>query len=52
MEVLDKAKLYALEIINLIDNCNLNDFKTYGQIGELIEKLGYIRLDVLKVLVK
>lgn len=52
MEVLEKTKLYALEIVNLIDNGNLQDFKTYGKIGEVIEKLDNIRLEVLKTLVK
>ena len=52
MGLLDKVKLYALEIVNLIDNGDLNSFETYGKIGDLIEKLDYNRLDVVKYLTK
>ena len=50
--LLDKVKLYALEIVNLIDNGNLESFQTYGKIGDLIYKLGFMRLDVIKYLIK
>ena len=52
LRLLDKVKLYALEIVNLIDNGDLNSFKTYGKIGDLIDKLDYNRLDVVKYLTK
>jgi hypothetical protein len=52
MRLLDKVKLYALEIVNLIDNGDLESFETYGKIGDLIDKLDYHRLDVVKYLIK
>lgn len=52
MRLLDKVKLYALEIVNLIDYGDLNSFETYGKIGDLIDKLSFIRLDVVKYLIK
>lgn len=48
MKLLSKVKLYALEIVNLIDNGNLEDFKTFGIIGDKIEKLGELRLEVVR----
>lgn len=51
MKLLDKVKFYALEIINLIDYGNLESFETYGKIGDLIENLGSLRLDVVKYLI-
>ena len=52
MGLLEKVKLYALEIVNLIDNGDLESFETYGKIGDLIDKLDFIRLDVVKYLLK
>lgn len=52
MKLLDRVKLYALEIVNLIDNGNLESFETYGKIGDRIDRLADVRLDVLKSLLK
>ena len=48
MGTIEKVKMLTLEIINLIDNGNPNDFKTYGKIGDNIEKLADLRLDIVK----
>ena len=52
MKLLDKVKMYALEIVNLIDNGDLESFETFGKIGDRIDKLSEVRLDVLKFLIK
>lgn len=52
MELLNKVKLYALEIVNLIDNGDLQKFETYGMIGDKIDKLSDLRLNVIKFLIK
>lgn len=40
--------MLALEIVNLIDNGDPNNFQTYGRIGDNIEKLADLRLDIVK----
>lgn len=49
MKILEKTKLLALEIVNLIDNGDPNNFQTYGRIGDNIEKLADLRLEVVKL---
>lgn len=51
MNKLNEVKLLALEIVNLIDNGDLSDFKTYGKIGDIIEKLQEYRLPIVKYLI-
>ena len=48
MALLDNVKAYALNIVDLIDNGDLESFETYGKIGDLIEKLRYTRIQVVK----
>lgn len=48
MELLKEVKLMALEIVNLIDNSAPNNAGFYGKIGENIEKLYALRLDIIK----
>lgn len=44
--------MLALEIVNLIDNGDPNNFQTYGRIGDNIEKLAELRLDIVKTPIK
>ena len=48
MDLLQRTKLLALEIAHLIEFGDLNDFQTYGKIGDKIEKLSDLRLDIIK----
>ena len=52
MKTLEKTKMLALEIVNLIDNGDPNNFQTYGRIGDNIEKLADLRLDIVKTPIK
>jgi hypothetical protein len=47
----DKVKLLALEIVNLIDNGDKENFITYGKIGDIIEELYAHRLSIIMYLV-
>lgn len=49
MDLLQRTKLLALEIAHLIEFGDLNDFQTYGKIGDKIEKLYDLRLDIIKL---
>lgn len=49
MKPLNNVKLCALEIINLIDNGDLTQNETYGKIGDKIENLYNLRLEIIKI---
>ena len=48
MNALQKAKILALEMVVLIDNANKENHQTYKKIGNIIEELQYLRLDIIK----
>ena len=49
MGTLNNAKLLALEIVNLIDNGDLSKSETYGKIGDKIENLCNLRLEIIRM---
>lgn len=48
MEMFEQVKVLALEILHLIDYGDIDNPKTYANLGDKIEKLANMRLDIIK----